>query len=58
MILSGIFGSNQQTNEMFNDIYQFLDKWLPAFAEGHRHYMTISLVVRVGNIAQFILWID
>ncbi len=32
-----------QTEEMFNDIYHFLDKWLPAFAEGHRHYMTVSI---------------
>ena len=35
--------SSAQTNEMFNDIYQFLEKWLPAFAEGHRHYITISI---------------
>ena len=35
--------SSAQTNEMFNDIYQFLEKWLPAFAEGHRHYMTVSI---------------
>jgi UPF0042 nucleotide-binding protein len=28
---------------MFTDIYNFLEKWLPAFAEGHRHYMTISV---------------
>ena len=34
---------SEQTNEMLNDIYQFLDKWLPAFAEGHRHYMTVSI---------------
>lgn len=34
---------SEQTNEMFQDIYQFLDKWLPAFAEGHRHYMTVSI---------------
>ena len=34
---------SQQTNEMFGDIYRFLEKWLPAFAEGHRHYMTISV---------------
>ena len=32
-----------QTEEMFSDIYHFLDKWLPAFAEGHRHYMTVSI---------------
>ena len=34
---------SEQTNEMFEDIYRFLDKWLPAFAEGHRHYMTVSI---------------
>lgn len=34
---------SEQTNEMFQDIYGFLDKWLPAFAEGHRHYMTVSI---------------
>ncbi|NNG80954.1 MULTISPECIES: RNase adapter RapZ [Acinetobacter Taxon 24D] len=34
---------SEQTNEMFEDIYHFLDKWLPAFAEGHRHYMTVSI---------------
>ena len=34
---------SQQTNEMFEDINRFLEKWLPAFAEGHRHYMTISV---------------
>jgi RNase adapter protein RapZ len=32
-----------QSEEMFSDIYQFLEKWLPSFAEGHRHYMTISI---------------
>ena len=34
---------SEQTNEMFQDIYNFLDKWLPAFAEVHRHYMTVSI---------------
>lgn len=32
-----------QTHEMIHDIQQFLEKWLPAFAEGHRHYITISI---------------
>ena len=32
-----------QTHEMIHDIQQFLQKWLPAFAEGHRHYITISI---------------
>ena len=34
---------SEQTNEMFQDIYHFLDKWLPAFAEEHRHYITVSI---------------
>ena len=35
--------SSEQTSEMFDDIYKFLEKWLPAFAEGHRHYITVSI---------------
>ena len=35
--------SSSQTTEMFQDVYNFLEKWLPAFAEGHRHYITISI---------------
>ena len=34
---------SDQVNEMFKDIYTFLNKWLPAFSEGHRHYMTVSI---------------
>jgi RNase adapter protein RapZ len=34
---------SSQSEEMFNDIHHFLDKWLPTFAEGHRHYMTVSI---------------
>ncbi len=36
-------GASDQVHDMFNDIYQFLEKWLPTFAEGHRHYMTVSI---------------
>ncbi len=35
--------SNDKTNDMFHDLNQFLEKWLPAFAEGHRHYITVSI---------------
>ncbi|OTG64763.1 RNase adapter RapZ [Acinetobacter silvestris] len=35
--------NSEQTNEMFEDINKFLDKWLPAFSEGHRHYITVSI---------------
>ena len=34
---------SDQTNDMFEDINKFLDKWLPAFSEGHRHYITVSI---------------
>lgn len=34
---------SDQVEDMFNDLYYFLDKWLPTFAEGHRHYMTVSI---------------
>ncbi|OTG83955.1 RNase adapter RapZ [Acinetobacter sp. ANC 4648] len=34
---------SEQANEMFEDINHFLNKWLPAFAEGHRHYITVSI---------------
>ncbi|MFT4020899.1 MAG: RNase adapter RapZ [Acinetobacter sp.] len=35
--------SHTMTHAMFDDIYHFLEKWLPAFAEGHRHYITVSI---------------
>ncbi|OIU86476.1 RNase adapter RapZ [Acinetobacter sp. AR2-3] len=34
---------SDQVEDMFNDLYHFLGKWLPTFAEGHRHYMTVSI---------------
>ena len=34
---------SEQVEDMFQDIYHFLGKWLPAFAEGHRHYITVSV---------------
>ena len=30
-------------NEMFDDIYQYIHKWLPSFDEGNRSYITISI---------------
>src|SRR5690606_21325035 len=32
-----------EVNEMFNDIYQMLHKWLPRFIAGNRSYITVSL---------------
>lgn len=34
---------SEQVEDMFQDIHYFLEKWLPAFAEGHRHYITVSV---------------
>ncbi|TCM66749.1 UPF0042 nucleotide-binding protein [Acinetobacter calcoaceticus] len=41
--IQAFLSENDQANEMFEDIYQLLMKWLPAFSEGHRHYITVSI---------------
>lgn len=35
--------AEENVNLMFDDIYQFLTKWMPVFAEGHRHYLTVAI---------------
>lgn len=35
--------ADDTVNQMYDDIEQFLKKWLPIFAQGHRHFVTISL---------------
>lgn len=35
--------ADDTVNTMYEDIEQFLKKWLPVFAQGHRHFVTISL---------------
>lgn len=35
--------ADQLVNAMYDDIYQFLNKWLPIFGQGHRNFLTISL---------------
>ncbi|MDO4222535.1 MAG: RNase adapter RapZ [Acinetobacter sp.] len=32
-----------RVDEQVHDIQQFLNKWLPDFAENHRHYVTVSI---------------
>ena len=34
---------DETVNAMYDDIYGFLEKWLPHFSQGHRHYLTVSL---------------
>ncbi|MBF7686670.1 RNase adapter RapZ [Acinetobacter rathckeae] len=34
---------HDQVTDMYNDIYLFLQKWLPAYSKGHRHYLTVSI---------------
>lgn len=35
--------ASDHVNEMYADIHQFLNKWLPIFAQGHRHYITVAI---------------
>lgn len=35
--------SDKNVNAMFDDISQFLAKWMPIFAESHRHYLTVAI---------------
>ena len=41
--IQNFLSSHDKTNDMFEDLNQFLAKWLPAFAAGHRHYITVSI---------------
>ena len=29
--------------DMYQDIFSFLQKWIPSFAEGHRNYLTVAI---------------
>ncbi len=35
--------THPMTHDLLNDIQSFLQKWLPVFVKGHRHYITISI---------------
>lgn len=35
--------ADTNVNGMYEDIYQFLNKWMPIFAAGHRHYLTVAI---------------
>ena len=43
------FNEHEEVEEMLNDIIKFMDKWLPAFKEDNRNYMTISLGCTGGH---------
>ncbi|KAA8731620.1 RNase adapter RapZ [Acinetobacter qingfengensis] len=34
--------ADDMVNDMYEDIEQFLQKWLPVFSQGHRQFITIS----------------
>lgn len=34
---------DETVNDLYQDIYHFLDKWLVAFSQGNRHFITISI---------------
>tara|TARA_R110002096_G_scaffold116164_3_gene251782 strand:+ start:38721 stop:39611 length:891 start_codon:yes stop_codon:yes gene_type:complete len=35
--------SHENFNAMFNDILEFLERWIPRFEEAHRGYLTIAI---------------
>lgn len=35
--------ADQNVNDMYDDIYAFLTKWMPVFAASHRHYLTVAI---------------
>ena len=41
--VQSFLSADENVNEMYQDIYQFFDKWLPIFSQGHRQYLTVSL---------------
>lgn len=43
MPVQEFLSADDTVNEMYADIEQFIKKWLPIFAQGHRHFLTISL---------------
>ena len=42
-VIQEFLSNDEMVNDMFDDIYQFLSKWLDVFSQGHRHYLTVSL---------------
>ena len=34
---------DDNVNAMYHDIHGFLEKWMPVFAAGHRHYLTVAI---------------
>ena len=34
---------DDNVNAMYDDIHGFLSKWMPVFAAGHRHYLTVAI---------------
>ena len=37
------FAGHPVVDEMYQDLFVFLEKWLPVFAEGHRNYLTVAI---------------
>lgn len=35
--------ADDNVNAMYDDIHGFLSKWMPVFAAGHRHYLTVAI---------------
>ncbi|WP_022961133.1 RNase adapter RapZ [Halopseudomonas pelagia] len=47
--ISEYLQAQPEVQEMYEDIHQFLNKWLPRYAAGERSYMTISIGCTGGH---------
>ncbi len=43
MEVQEFLNANPDVNAMFEDLQQFLSRWLPVFAASHRHYLTVAI---------------
>jgi len=41
--VAGFLGAQPAVNEMYEDIFGFLARWIPRYDESHRSYLTIAL---------------
>lgn len=41
--IQDFLSADEMVNAMYDDVHQFLEKWLPIFSQGHRHFITVSL---------------
>lgn len=41
--VQAFLSADEMVNDMYHDIEQFLQKWLPILSQGHRHFVTVCI---------------